>query len=380
MSNRGSDPSDQPFEITQSEAGSQTELSLSGRLTLGSGGAIWKDLRKRITDTSGSYRVDMSQLEYVDGAAASLLLAAQGAVRDAGGTLEFSGANKSVETLLELYAANQEPKKPPPKRIGFFDQIGNWAVLAVEETQDGLSFLGRTVVAIRQSIRTPSSVNWAAIPQQMEKAGADGVPIVLLINFLIGVILAIQSAIQLQAFGAGIYIADLVGQSICRELAPLMTAVVVTGRSGAAYAAELGTMKVSEEVDALKTLGQDPMRYLVLPRAVALICMVPLLTIMGDFIGVLGGMLVAMAKLDMSATLYMDRLQSAMPLWAVFGGLIKSVAFATAIAMISCQRGLQSSGGAAGVGASTTRAVVVCLLVIVALDGIFTSIYNVFGV
>ena len=355
MSHPGSVPSNQPFEITQTDAGSQIELSLSGRLTLGSGGAIWKDLKSRISDGSASYRVDMSKLEYVDGAAASLLLAAQDLVQEAGGTLEFSGANKSVETLLELYAANQEPKKPPPKRIGFLDQIGNWAVLALEEAQDALSFLGQTLVAIRQSIRTPASVNWGAIPQQMEKAGADGVPIVLVINFLIGLILAIQSAIQLEAFGAGIYIADLVGQSICRELAPLMTAVVVTGRSGAAYAAELGTMKVSEEVDAL-------------------------LTIMGDFIGVFGGMLVAIGKLDMSATLYMDRLQQSLDLWAVCGGLIKSVAFAIAIAMISCQRGLQSTGGAAGVGASTTRAVVVCLLVIVALDGIFTSIYNVFGI
>ena len=366
--------------IKQVDGPAVTELHLSGRLSLRSGSAIWNDLKQRVSGGATAYRVEMQDLEYLDGAAASLLLAARELVQERGGTLEFSGANKGVETLLQLYTATDVPQKPPPAPVGFLDEVGNWAIVALEEVQDVLSFLGRTVVAVRQSVRTPSSVNWAAIPQLMEKAGADGVPIVLLINFLIGLILAIQSAIQLQAFGAGIYLADLVGQSICRELAPLMTAVVVTGRSGAAYAAELGTMKVSEEVDALKTLGQDPMRYLVLPRAIALVCMVPLLTILGDFIGCFGGLVVGMAKLDMTATLFVDRLQSSLDLWAVGGGLIKSVAFAIAIAMISCQRGLQSTGGAAGVGSSTTRAVVMCLLVIVALDGTFTSIYNVFGI
>ena len=379
LSDRDSD-ANESFEIEQVDGPAQTELYLSGRLSLRSGAAIWNDLKKRISGGATAYRVDMTKLEYLDGAAASLLLAARGVVQERGGTLEFSGMNQSVQTLLQLYEATEPPKKPPPTRIGLLDQIGNWAVAALEEVQDVLSFLGRTVVATRQAVRTPSSVNWAAIPQLMEKAGADGVPIVLLINFLIGLILAIQSAIQLQTFGAGIYLADLMGQSICRELAPLMTAVVVTGRSGAAYAAELGTMTVSEEVDALKTLGQDPMRYLVLPRTIALVCMVPLLTILGDFIGVFGGLVVAMSKLDMTAVLYMNRIQESLDLWAVGGGLIKSVAFAAAISMISCQRGLQSSGGAAGVGSSTTRAVVVCLLVIVALDGVFTTIFNIFNI
>jgi phospholipid/cholesterol/gamma-HCH transport system permease protein len=201
-------------------------------------------------------------------------------------------------------------------------------------------------------------------------------PIVLLINFLVGAILGLQGAIQLHRFGGDHFLANLVGLSVVRELGPLMTAILVTGRSGAAYAAELGTMTVNEEVDALRTLGQDPQRFLVFPRVLTLVLVLPVLTVLGDLIGIAGGLAVAIAYLDQPAVVYLQSLQQAVGFGDVGTGLLKSFAFAFAIGLIACQRGLATRGGAVGVGRSTTSAVVVVLFTLVALDAVFTWVFS----
>jgi phospholipid/cholesterol/gamma-HCH transport system permease protein len=192
--------------------------------------------------------------------------------------------------------------------------------------------------------------------------------------------MAFQSAKQLKMFGANIFVADLVGISLTRELAPLMTAIIVCGRSGAAFAAELGSMKVNEEVDALRTLGLTPFGWLAVPRVVALVLVVPLLTLLADFIGIIGGLVVGVTDLDLSALGYLFETQRAVHGWDIGTGLIKSVVFALAIGIISCQQGLAASGGAEGVGKRTTSTVVTSLFALVMIDAVFTMLFRLFDV
>jgi phospholipid/cholesterol/gamma-HCH transport system permease protein len=228
-------------------------------------------------------------------------------------------------------------------------------------------------------VRAPRTANWRDLTPTMERTGADAVPIVILINFLIGFVMAFQGAVQLKQFGANIFVADLVGLSVTRELGPLMTAIIVCGRSGAAFAAELGSMKVSEEIDALRTMGFGVMRYLVLPRALALILVMPLLTLLADLVGLLGGLVVGLTTLDLSVAGYITETRKALTLWDVYSGLIKSAVFALAIALIACQQGLATTGGAEGVGRRTTSSVVTILFSLILLDAGFTILFHAFN-
>jgi phospholipid/cholesterol/gamma-HCH transport system permease protein len=212
----------------------------------------------------------------------------------------------------------------------------------------------------------------------MERTGADAVPIVVLINFLVGFVMAFQGAVQLKQFGANIFVADLVGLSVARELGPLMTAIIVCGRSGAAFAAELGSMKVSEEIDALRTMGFGAMPFLVLPRVLALMLVVPLLTVLADLVGILGGLVVGLVSLDLTVTGYLRETAKALKVWDVYSGVIKSVVFAMAIGLISCQQGLATTGGAEGVGRRTTASVVTILFSLIVLDAAFTILFHAF--
>ena len=212
----------------------------------------------------------------------------------------------------------------------------------------------------------------------MERTGADALPIVMLMTFLMGLVTAFQAAVQLKQVGANIFVADLVGISMTRELGPLMTAVIAAGRSGAAFAAELGTMRVSEEIDALHTLELDPFRFLVFPRVLALVLVVPLLTLVANAVGILGGMVVGYLSLDLSFAAYLNETRTAIDAWDVFSGVLKASTFALAIGLIACQRGLATQGGAEGVGRSTTSAVVTILFSLIIIDSAFTMVFHVF--
>jgi phospholipid/cholesterol/gamma-HCH transport system permease protein len=282
--------------------------------------------------------------------------------------------------MLELYGAH--PKRPslqpPPAKIGILDQIGREAMTLVNES-NALDFIGDAFIAGGQVLRAPRRLNWSDVPRLMERAGADGIPIVLMINFLVGLVTGFQAALQLKQFGANIFVADLVGLSVTRELAPLMTAIIIAGRSGAAFSAEIGTMRVSEEIDALRTLGLDPFHFLVFPRVLALTLVAPLLTILADVIGIAGGLLVAMFSLDLTFQAYLAESTKALDLWDVFSGILKSAVFGLNVALVACQRGLATRGGAEGVGRSTTSAVVTSLFAIVVLDAVFTVVFHAIG-
>ncbi len=364
------------------ESNGRAELRVGGRLALREGNGLWREMRLLTIATTGTMRVDLSEVESVDGASAALLVALRVDLRERGLDLEFADARPDVQRMLELYDCPEGVSclKEPPKRQGLLDQVGQSALDLVASMRGVLAFIGDMCVSLVAALPAPRTIHWQDMGRLMERAGADGLPIVLLINFLIGLIMALQSAPQLHQFGADIFVADFVGKGMTRELGPLMTAIILAGRSGAAYAAELGTMKLSEEVDALRTLGLDPQRFLVFPRVIALMLMAPLLTVMGVAVGCIGGLLVATTTLNLTVAAYVNQLQSVIGFWDVFGGLFKSAVFAMTIVFIACQRGLATRGGAQGVGSSTTSAVVVILFSLVALDAIFTVLFNLLGI
>lgn len=340
----------------------------------------WQRVRELTSPPAPRMEFDLSGVEHLDGAATALLLELKSELARTGAEAEIVGAAGPVQAMLELYGAHapRPSHKPPPAKVGILDQIGRETLALVGES-NALDFVGDVAVAGVRALRRPSLVNWADVPRLMERAGADGVPIVLMIGFLVGLVTAFQAAIQLEQFGAAIFVADLVGLSMTRELGPLMTAIIVAGRSGAAFSAELGTMRVSEEIDALRTLGLDPYHFLVFPRVVALVLVMPLLTVFADLVGIAGGLLVATAKLDLTYNAYLIQTQQAVGLWDVFSGVLKTVFFALNVALIACQRGLATRGGAEGVGRATTSAVVTSLFAIVLVDAIFTVLFNAFG-
>jgi phospholipid/cholesterol/gamma-HCH transport system permease protein len=375
---------DQPtYRVDRVDGGDGlTSLHFSGELHFRECFASWQDVRRLAEGVHPPQRValDLAGVDHLDGAATALLLELHSDLDKAGLGPEIVGAQGGVQAMLDLYGAHasRPSLRSPPLRIGIFDQIGRETLSMLGESK-GLDFIGDVVVAGMQALRRPFALNWADVPRLMERAGADGLPIVLMINFLVGLVTGFQAAVQLKQFGANIFEADLVGLSITRELAPLMTAIIVAGRSGAAFSAELGTMRVSEEIDALRTLGFDPYLFLVFPRVIALVLVLPLLTIMGDLVGIAGGLLVAMLSLDLTTNAYLLEVQKAVGVGDVASGCLKTAVFGLNIGMIACQRGLATHGGAEGVGRSTTSAVVTSLFAIVVADAIFTVLFNFFG-
>ncbi|MCK5944846.1 MAG: ABC transporter permease [Planctomycetes bacterium] len=346
---------------------------LTGQVMLGEGRRLWRELPAAFGDARLA-ELELGEVSRLDGGSAALLAALLAQLRATGCEVEVVGASGEAARMLRLYdCARSVPcERPSPQHPGLITEAGNVVVAAIAGARAILEFVGDFAVGIAQAIRRPASVHLGQFGSLIERAGADGVPIVLLINFLVGGILGLQGAIQLHRFGADQFLADMVGLAMVRELGPLMTAILVTGRSGAAYAAELGTMKVNEEIDALRTLGQDPQRFLVFPRVVALVLVVPLLTLLGNLIGAVGGWAIAVSYLDQPTVVYLQALQAAIDLGDIGTGLLKSVGFATAIGLVACQRGLATTGGADGVGRATTSAVVTSLFLLVVLDALFT--------
>jgi phospholipid/cholesterol/gamma-HCH transport system permease protein len=356
-------------------------LSFRGDLTLANAEALWSDIGRHTSpvQAGASLDFDMAHTEVVDGGALALLVQARDELRLRGVRCEFVGAPARVGELIHLYRGDADPsprRKRRPERT--LEQIGRATIAVLTEATAVLGFLGTSVLSFLGLLREPRTANWAAVIPIMERAGADAVPIVVLINFLVGFVMGFQGAVQLKQFGANIFVADLVGLSVVRELGPLMTAIIVCGRSGASFAAELGTMRVSEEIDALQTLGFGPIRYLVLPRVLALMLVMPFLTLFADVVGMLGGLTVGLVSLNLTITGYFIETKKAVTFWDIGSGLLKSVVFAVAIGVISCQQGFATTGGAEGVGRRTTASVVSILFALILIDAGFTVFFYVF--
>lgn len=359
-------------------------IQLGGSIAIDDAAALWKRISETIEDELEGVRMvelGMSGVSMIDGACMALLAQLRNDLRARGKSCEFSGGSGEVRRIVDLYGGRKKSrhKRAQRKPLNAIEQIGSGTLGVLAEVKQMLDFLGQLTASTAHVIRHPKSLNLRDVTLTMERAGADATPIVLLINFLMGFVMAYQSAAQLKQFGANIYVADLVGVSMTRELGPLMMAIIICGRSGAAFAAELGTMKVSEEVDALRTLGFMPLPFLVIPRMLGLILVAPVLVLLADAIGIVGGALVAMTLLDITPTSFLIQLKSAVKASDVFSGVIKGMVFCGAIALISCQQGLATSGGAEGVGRRTTSAVVSILFALIVLDAIFTVALGAFG-
>jgi phospholipid/cholesterol/gamma-HCH transport system permease protein len=375
---------DRTFEVDRVDPETdRAELRFSGELNFRDTSRLWREVRELLERPARSVRFDLSAVAGLDGGSTALLLELQSELSERGTQAEIVGAQGSVRAMLDLYRAHPaRPAPPHPEDASFFDRVGRLTLEWLEELRTMMAFLGDVLAYALSALRAPRSVHWRDLGDLMVRAGVDALPIIILINFLVGLVVGFQAAVQLEQVGADILIADLVVLSVVRELGPLMTAIVVAGRSGAAYAAELGTMKVSEEIDALETLRLDPYRFLVLPRLIALVVMVPMLTLVADGVGALGGLVVAVFAMDLTVAAYLNEAHFALVDLGsghhVAGGLVKSVFFGAAIALIACQRGLVTQGGAAGVGRSTTSAVVTTLFVLILVDAGFTILGHVF--
>jgi phospholipid/cholesterol/gamma-HCH transport system permease protein len=359
--------------------GGHLQIAIGGSITLDEAAGLWKrvsevlERERRITRAT----IDLSAVETIDGSCMALLVHLRAELAKRRVPCEFTGGSKELRRLLELHGRRRGRRRPPRRPRNAVEQVGHATTNMFSATLHVLDFFGELMVAAFTALKTPRSLNLRDVGLTMERAGADAVPIVLLINFLTGFVMAFQAAAQLSRFGANIFVADLVGLAMVRELGPLMTAIIVCGRSGASFAAELGTMKVSEEVDALRTMGLLPLRYLVLPRVLGLMLVAPALTLLADAIGIAGGVLVASASLDVTPAAFITELQQVMVPWDVISGLIKSVVFSGTLGIIACQQGLSTGGGAEGVGRQTTSAVVISLFALILLDALFTVLFGI---
>jgi phospholipid/cholesterol/gamma-HCH transport system permease protein len=258
--------------------------------------------------------------------------------------------------------------------------IGDIIIHIAQDTYNFISFFGELFIRLITLIFHPSRMRWRDLPGHFTQSGVFALPITVMIVFLIGLITGYQGALQLKQFGADNFIANLIGISLTRELSPLMVAILVAGRSGSAFAAELGTMKVSEEIDALNTLGFDSFEFLVLPRVVSVTLAMPLLVIICNVVGMVGGLIAALTTLDVTTSGYILRMQSALSLLDISTGLFKSIIFGFLIASLGCYKGLNVTGGADAVGKITTASVVASVFLIILSDAIFTFIFQALGI
>jgi phospholipid/cholesterol/gamma-HCH transport system permease protein len=356
-------------------------IELRGQYTLAEVPALWQTLRSRTAEALAGDRVvvDLSGVGRVDGSAVVVLEQTRRDLEARGVALVLRAAPGPFEELQRIYTGMGDVRRarsPARRPTDFLSTVGRQSLDFGAELVAVVAFLGRSFRALVEAVREPASVGWSEIPSLMEAAGANAVPIIGVIDFLIGLVTGYEAIIQLKRFGATLYAADLVGASIVRELGPLITAVVVTGRTGAAFAAELGTMAVSDEIDALRVMGFDPMRFLVIPRTLALAIVLPVLTLFGAAVGVLGGLLIAHALIGMTAPEYLAEMKLTVFASDVFWGVLKGFAFSIAIGLLSCQQGLAATGGAAGVGRRTTSAVVASLFAIILLDALFAPFFK----
>jgi len=355
-------------------------ITLEGRITASTVAPIWRAALETLSrNPDHPIRVDAARLEYVDGTGIALLFDLRRYERHPGAEVRIENLAPNLKALVEGYSpadfAQTYQRSTGP---GIAEHIGRATARMVADVKDITAFLGECTAAIAHALRRPRVIRWREVVAVATEAGANAVPIVLLIGFLMGVIIAFQTALVAQTFGAVLFVVNGIGIAMLRELGPLMTAIVFAGRTGAAFAAQIGTQKVNEEVNAIITFGLDPVRFLVLPRLLAAALVLPLLAVLADIIGIFGGALV-MLSFDIGFLQFYHQLLSAVAATDLLLGLVKAIVFGLLIAAIGCQRGLATGAGAAAVGRSATSTVVTSIVWIVVLDGLFallTSRWN----
>ncbi len=355
----------------QVSADTSNAAVLTGAVTL----ATLGDVRKAI---NGHERVDLAGVTELDTAGAWLLATARP------GGLSLDNASEPQRLLVSTVIASLEHATPPPaKPARFGDGIAAFGARISAASHEALlllSFLGEVVAGLLAGLVRPGRLRWTSLVFHMAEAGLAALPIVLLMGFLIGIVLAFQAAVQLQQFGAEIFVVDLVAISILRELGILLTAIIVAGRSASAFTASIGSMKMREEIDAMRVLGLDPIAVLVIPRTLALILTLPLLGFAANLAGLFGGGLMAWINLDISPGMFRSRLLDGTDVSHALVGLSKAPFFALIIGVIGCFRGMQVEGNSESLGQNTSRSVVTAIFVVIVVDALFSIFFSIWGV
>lgn len=356
-------------------------LHVGGRLSADTLPAIWTRAVRAVDGARAPVvEIHADEVTFCDAVGAALLVALRDTQEAAGGSIRLIGFPDAYQPVVDLLLRPHPDRRPPPVRVGWVERVGRGAAAFCRDTADLIRWVGELLVALLWGLLNPRRLRIKDTLRTMQTAGVESLPVVLLVSGLIGLVLGFQSALQLRRFGGDIYLANLIGLSMVRELGPLMTAVVLTARSGSAFAAEIGTMRINEEVDALRTMGIDPVRFLVTPRMLAAFFMTPLLTMFANVAGIAGGCVVWTATLGMSPAGYAAQLEQAIVLSDLFSGLFKALVFGLLVAGVGCVRGMQTRGGASAVGESTTSAVVSGVVLIAVTDSLFSVAFYHLGI
>lgn len=356
-------------------------LTISGDLTANELSTVWRTCLHAIEQhPKATLTLDATQLTDCDGAGISLLQTLKAQQTERGEIFTLTGLAPRFQALFDFIEA--KPAQADPRctqRLDKLSQLGAYTSNIISYLHCNIEFMGECLVEFWAALKHPHYIRWQDAWRFCENVGPKALPIIMLVGFLLGLILGFQASIALDQFGANIYVANLVGVSLTRELGPLMTAVLLAGRTASAFAAEIGTMKVNQEIDALTTMGLKPLRFLILPRLLSVMCMAPLLNIFMILAGLMGCALV-MKTLGYSLDLYLHQLETAITLSSLAGGLLKTLVFGIVIANIGCLHGLRTQQGASAVGDSTTQAVVSSIVMIALVDGLFAVIYYALGI
>lgn len=382
-----SDPSvDAPdkAQLSVSGQGDAWTLVLSGRWTTRRIANVDSELRALDLPANSRVTVDCSQIEALDTAGAWLIVRTERVLAAQGFAVSLENLSPEQMQLLETVKSSDtpppEPHVAPNSFVAVVERVGKATYQIGGEGRDLVNFLGHSVIVMGRSIAHPGKVRLTPLVHHIEQAGLNAIPIVGLISFLIGVVLAFQGAEQLSKFGAQIFTVNIVAQGVLREMGVLLTAIMLAGRSGSAFTAQIGTMKVREEVDAMQTIGLDPMEILVLPRLWALVIVLPLLTFFANVMGLLGGAIMATVTLDVTFFQFARQLSGAVTMWTFWIGLIKAPIFGFIIGLVGCYEGMRVSGSAESVGRMTTRSVVESIFLVIVLDAMFSILFAAIGI
>ena len=370
------------------------QKSLDGTITLNSAGdwtvnslgniaVVLEQIAKE--NTQQSIQWQLSEVVRYDSAGMALFIHYYDLLISQQCSIELVGASEQHQRmyrLLRRYTPEENFATPTLtlRLLQPFRDIGKSSIAFTQDLLAFIAFVGESFISFLYSLRHPSSLRAGAIVKHIEEAGLRAMPIIAMTSFLIGVVIAYQGAVQLEKFGANIFIVDMIGVSITRELAPLITAIVVAGRTGSSYTAQLGVMKITDEIDAMRTMGFEPHRFLVLPRIVALMITLPLLIFFADLIGIIGGMFISHLHLNLSYAEFFNRLQSVLEVKHVWIGILKGPFFAWLIATVGCFRGFQVSKSTDSIGRYTTISVVNAIFLVIACDAIFSVIFTELGI
>jgi phospholipid/cholesterol/gamma-HCH transport system permease protein len=364
------------FDLQAGSGGAAT-LSLAGRFDARTTAEVWRELDSRLRRAPVSaLTVEASGIEHCDGAGLALLhFLGMGGMLPPGARVTVRGLRPEFQTLYGKFTAEDyekcRPQPPPPVHLA--EQVGAATRSSCEDFKEGIGFVGEVTGALLSNLARRKAMRWGEVWRIFELAGVDALPIISLISLLVGLIIAFEAAGPFRMFGAEIFIANMIGIIMARELAGLMTAIILAGRSGSAFAAELGTMKVNEELNALETMGLNPVRFLVAQRVLAGILLTPLLTVYSIFISILGGVLVMVGMGFPLITIY-NQMAQTLHYRDILIGVGKGVIFGALIAGIGCLRGLQTKQGPSAVGESTTRSVVTSILLVIIADAVVAVI------